>query len=207
LDFVHFANELLLLESEELPKLIGNLTLRVQKSAHPGSTGVLQALNKIPKDPNYDNLKLEIVNQPTVSVEPAGATAASNVASPARKPAALKLQQIINQIKQIYPELKDDELYTMVLNFKKENQGTLKNLSMNDLIEKISERISPDKTECVICLNDIRSRPQTKLSCGHEFHTQCIEDWFRQKTECPMCRNFEINSKEFPSLSVRRRAT
>ena len=57
LEFVIFMNEHLLLESEELPKLIGNLSNRAEKS----NGGAM----KIPNKPNYNKLLLEIVNQST----------------------------------------------------------------------------------------------------------------------------------------------
>ncbi|OQS06648.1 hypothetical protein THRCLA_01318 [Thraustotheca clavata] len=45
--------------------------------------------------------------------------------------------------------------------------------------------------DCVICTN-----PQlvpgvgrvVELPCGHSFHTECIFDWFRRQTTCPLCR-------------------
>ena len=59
---------MLLTESEELPKLIGNLQQRVLKTNanNPNTIGALHALNKIPKDPEFDSLKLEFFNQPSL---------------------------------------------------------------------------------------------------------------------------------------------
>ena len=57
---------MLLTESEELPKLIGNLQQRVLKTTNPNNIGALHALNKIPKDPDFDALKLEFFNQPSL---------------------------------------------------------------------------------------------------------------------------------------------
>ena len=57
-------------ETEELPNLFGNLDIRANAAAtaQPGNNGALQSLLKIPKEPNYDNLKREILNQPTFAV-------------------------------------------------------------------------------------------------------------------------------------------
>ena len=62
LEFVMFMNEHLLLESEELPKLIDNLSNRAVKN--------FGGAMKIPNKPDYNKLLLEIVNQstPTPSV-------------------------------------------------------------------------------------------------------------------------------------------
>ena len=66
LDFVTFINDNLLFETEELPKLIGNLTSRSASIAQQGyNEGILQSLSKTP---NYNTLKREILNQPTFNV-------------------------------------------------------------------------------------------------------------------------------------------
>ena len=66
LKFVEFTYDMLLTESEELPKLIGNLQQRILKTTNPNNIGALHALNKIPKDPDFDALKLEFFNQPSL---------------------------------------------------------------------------------------------------------------------------------------------
>ena len=66
LDFATFINDNLLFETEELPKLIGNLTSRSASIAQQGyNEGILQSLSKTP---NYNTLKREILNQPTFNV-------------------------------------------------------------------------------------------------------------------------------------------
>ena len=37
-------------------------------NAQPGNSGALQSLVSIPREPNYDNLRSEIINQPTFAV-------------------------------------------------------------------------------------------------------------------------------------------
>lgn len=49
--------------------------------------------------------------------------------------------------------------------------------------------------ECSICYNKISSL-NTKLSCGHEFHTNCIDDWLERSSSCPLCRK-EIQPLKF----------
>lgn len=41
---------------------------------------------------------------------------------------------------------------------------------------------------CSICLeNFCDSDPSTVTSCKHEFHLQCILEWFQRSSQCPMC--------------------
>jgi hypothetical protein len=35
---------------------------------------------------------------------------------------------------------------------------------------------------------DINKKPYMITQCKHVFHTQCLENWFKQKKECPFCR-------------------
>jgi len=50
---------------------------------------------------------------------------------------------------------------------------------------------------CPICLEelDINEKPKFKLSCNHEFHTECIIQSLRKNNECPYCRDTEGNQK------------
>mmetsp|Transcript_8008 Transcript_8008/g.12106 ORF Transcript_8008/g.12106 Transcript_8008/m.12106 type:complete len:364 (-) Transcript_8008:118-1209(-) len=43
--------------------------------------------------------------------------------------------------------------------------------------------------ECAICLEDLQVGDRgVVLSCGHCFHTKCINSWAKRKAECPTCR-------------------
>ncbi|EQC33463.1 hypothetical protein SDRG_08974 [Saprolegnia diclina VS20] len=44
---------------------------------------------------------------------------------------------------------------------------------------------------CAICLEDHRDGAKDsvfQLPCGHEFHQECILEWFETQHTCPMCR-------------------
>ena len=44
-------------------------------------------------------------------------------------------------------------------------------------------------TECVICLEKFVIRESiSTLSCGHFFHSTCLNEWFKKKEDCPLCR-------------------
>jgi len=52
---------------------------------------------------------------------------------------------------------------------------------------------SKDGNPCVVCLLDIEEHePGRRLQCGHEFHADCIVDWWthtpRLILECPLCK-------------------
>lgn len=44
----------------------------------------------------------------------------------------------------------------------------------------------------------------TPLPCDvrHYFHSECIEHWMKEKTECPLCR-MEINTEALAAYSER----
>lgn len=64
--------------------------------------------------------------------------------------------------------------------------------------------------ECAICLTECDTTEMSKMnlfmtSCGHCFHTACIQPWVEDKENqsCPMCRqNIKANYKQH--LNVRR---
>ncbi|CAN6458263.1 unnamed protein product [Victoria cruziana] len=46
------------------------------------------------------------------------------------------------------------------------------------------------ETQCSVCLGDYESdeKLQQIPSCGHTFHTECIDSWLTRNTTCPLCR-------------------
>jgi hypothetical protein len=44
-----------------------------------------------------------------------------------------------------------------------------------------------DGTECCICYEGIVEGKM--LSCGHIYHKECIDEWFKEKRICPYCRH------------------
>ena len=48
---------------------------------------------------------------------------------------------------------------------------------------------------CSICHEDIKEGERVCLlsDCNHGFHNTCINKWFKEKHECPVCRkNYNI---------------
>lgn len=42
--------------------------------------------------------------------------------------------------------------------------------------------------ECVICLEDMNEITSRTLTCGHIFHSDCIDSWNHIQVNCPICR-------------------
>jgi len=63
-------------------------------------------------------------------------------------------------------------------------------------IRKIQEE--QEEYECAICLENEEQKEELILQCGHIFHKECINEWFRrrQNNDCPCCR--EQNRNMFP---------
>jgi hypothetical protein len=47
-----------------------------------------------------------------------------------------------------------------------------------------------DGTTCAVCLADYADGDELRRlpGCRHAFHQRCVDDWFRQRTSCPLCR-------------------
>jgi hypothetical protein len=62
---------------------------------------------------------------------------------------------------------------------------------------------SHEGTQCVVCLLNIEEHEACrKLQCGHEFHADCIVDWWthvpRATLECPLCKRKQRIGDEDP---------
>lgn len=48
------------------------------------------------------------------------------------------------------------------------------------------------KDDCVICLKEFGEGGGEKsiltTTCGHDFHDDCVMDWFKASDRCPLCR-------------------
>lgn len=42
---------------------------------------------------------------------------------------------------------------------------------------------------CAICLDKLKEGQMAKqLACKHSFHSACINNWLKQKLQCPLCK-------------------
>ncbi len=79
-------------------------------------------------------------------------------------------------------------------------------------IARATEVIHPETEEhdCAICQDGITTRQQCRkiLHCGHWFHKDCIDPWFRQNVQCPICRydirDYRVSAEESSSTPATR---
>ena len=54
----------------------------------------------------------------------------------------------------------------------------------------LSDNIKKDTKSCTICISDFEKEDMISITnCNHIFHTDCIKEWGKYKTECPICRD------------------
>lgn len=84
--------------------------------------------------------------------------------------------------------------------------------------KKIKYRTKPDIVNihnqqiCVICFENLIHKNKkskstsinhcTQLSCIHCFHFQCINQWFKIKKSCPVCRKIFRNDKKKEKYTI-----
>jgi hypothetical protein len=63
---------------------------------------------------------------------------------------------------------------------------------INNATEIVSGNEQPENIICTICQSDDTSPSEvmwrTIKSCKHTFHRQCIDRWFTEHSQCPVCR-------------------
>lgn len=62
--------------------------------------------------------------------------------------------------------------------------------NINCYIFNENEQVDSDEImKCSICLeNYVTGEIISVLSCEHEFHKRCIEEWLNSHVDCPLCR-------------------
>ncbi|KAL4129722.1 hypothetical protein PRIC2_005729 [Phytophthora ramorum] len=89
-------------------------------------------------------------------------------------------------------------------------------LALEDVdVEQCTDSDCTDRT-CCICLNDYDSDEEgpevvdefkdrmVKLPCSHQFHEDCVIDWFNTSTTCPLCRKPAFTEQEWSfDVSIR----
>lgn len=68
-------------------------------------------------------------------------------------------------------------------------------LVSKDLVEKSIIRNSHSLELCVVCQELIFLDIVRELDCKHCFHVDCIDTWFINKNDCPICKNIIGDSK------------
>lgn len=66
---------------------------------------------------------------------------------------------------------------------------------------------APPGDECVICLGSCEgcgdveaAKPRwRRLNCGHHFHENCVHEWLKKSTQCPICRQLMYQKEDTKS--------
>ncbi|KAL4449954.1 hypothetical protein ABPG74_015073 [Tetrahymena malaccensis] len=78
------------------------------------------------------------------------------------------------------------------------NDGGLNEQQLKDFpIHKFQKRpgMSQDLLNCPVCLCEFEEGEEVKiLDCCHSYHSQCIDEWLKKNTHCPVCKK---DMKEF----------
>ena len=64
-------------------------------------------------------------------------------------------------------------------------------LSGSSLMLVPSEDVGSEENTCAICQNQYNETDILRKlnSCGHYFHARCLEEWFSNHSNCPVCRS------------------
>jgi hypothetical protein len=60
-------------------------------------------------------------------------------------------------------------------------------LFFDKLMNNKRDIMQEDFENCVICSSNLTIF-ETPLKCGHRFHSECIEEWFKRSKNCPTCK-------------------
>ena len=95
-------------------------------------------------------------------------------------------------IDQLYPD-PDKMTYEQLLELE-ENVGSVSKGLTKKQIKKIPKviynrnKFSNNDNKCVVCQYEFKNGEEvTKLSCGHLFHSECVDTWLSKNKVCPMC--------------------
>lgn len=87
-------------------------------------------------------------------------------------------------------EQMEDRLLTAAINESLSHYKTQErkpNIKLDIKSEKASDNHIKEK--CAICKEDFELEENiTSLLCNHILHTDCISEWVKYKSECPVCR-------------------
>ncbi|CAG9313425.1 unnamed protein product [Blepharisma stoltei] len=66
------------------------------------------------------------------------------------------------------------------------NQESIEKMYPSKPIKNVASHLG---NICVICMEDFKGDSNVrKLNCGHIFHVECIDEWFKHHKACPMCK-------------------
>ncbi|XP_027731235.1 E3 ubiquitin-protein ligase TTC3 isoform X2 [Vombatus ursinus] len=66
--------------------------------------------------------------------------------------------------------------------------------------QKSNDSPASSDDPCIICYEDLSEEHVCEMDCGHQFHKWCIEQWLKEQSTCPTCREYVLLAEEFPAL-------
>jgi E3 ubiquitin-protein ligase RNF115/126 len=101
-------------------------------------------------------------------------------------------------------DISDDDIMDMVL---RESLNSYKNQEKKPNVKlcigekTVNQNIVDKKDICTICVNSFELDENiNELECKHLFHTSCLSEWVKYKSDCPVCRHCIHTVEEFPSV-------
>ncbi|XP_074070068.1 E3 ubiquitin-protein ligase TTC3 isoform X1 [Macrotis lagotis] len=67
--------------------------------------------------------------------------------------------------------------------------------------QKSNDSSASSDDPCIICYEELNDEHVCEVDCGHQFHKWCIEQWLKEQSTCPTCREYVLLAEEFPALS------
>lgn len=78
-------------------------------------------------------------------------------------------------------------------------------LMINQSSKQVKDVKQLKNRTCVICMKDYESRDKILTTpCSHDYHIDCISDWFRKNNSCPICK-FKIVKENVVLKPVRKK--
>ncbi|KAA8549708.1 hypothetical protein F0562_001274 [Nyssa sinensis] len=73
--------------------------------------------------------------------------------------------------------------------------------------KKNEEELRQSNTDCAVCLGEFEESEWLKHlpNCSHAFHVSCIDAWFQNHSNCPLCRShvYDLAMQHEYSVSIR----
>lgn len=109
---------------------------------------------------------------------------------PIRQP---PLTQVVLRTRTILRRIADGHRIGDIIATYREQQGpAVHNGELCEIVENQTMESSTRKynNDCVICIEEFNEKDtiEVMVSCQHSFHTDCINKWYLQKRNCPICR-------------------
>lgn len=75
-------------------------------------------------------------------------------------------------------------------NIASENRGLEESVIQSIPLIHYKKEGNKDSCECVFCLNEFQEDEKLRVipNCNHVFHIDCVDVWFQNNANCPLCR-------------------